>query len=164
MKTQTLIFTIFFLLIVGILAAALVGMWRGQTQVSIYQRHAITAFYLACAGAERAKVEVLDDVSLSGWCPSDNPDDWYTDLDIPGDNLRFRRYKFRVEIVKTPSGLPTDRRRIRGVGEVLDANSNILTHREITLTVEGVGDIIPPHDGKDDDFSAEVVDGTWQEI
>ena len=151
MKTQTLIFVIFFLLIVGILAAALVGMWRGQVQVSGYQRYAVTAFYLACAGVERAKVEVLNNVDLSG-CHG-----WYTDLDNPHDNFMFQ-YKFCVDI------LPGDRRKIRGIGEVLDANSNILAHREIALTVEKVADIIPPHNKEDDDFSATFVDGSWQEI
>jgi len=151
MRSQALIFAIFFLLIVGILATALVGMWRGQTQVSGYQKYATIAFYLACAGAERAKVEVLNDVDLSGWRPSDG---WYTDLDNPYDNFTFR-YGFSVNI----NG---NQREITGLGEVLDANSNILAHREITLIVEGVVD--SDGDKKDDDFSAEVADGTWHEI
>lgn len=148
MKTQTLIFAIFFLLIIGILTAALVGMWQGQIQISGYQKYAIEAFYLACAGTERAKVEVLNDVSLSGW------HGWYTDLDNPHDNFTFR-YGFSVNI----NG---NQREITGVGEVLDASSNILAHREITLIVEGVVD--SDHDGVDDDFSATIKPWSWREI
>ena len=150
MRTQTLISVVFFLLIVGILAAILTGVWQGYITISSRLRYRVVAFYLAQAGVERAKIRVLKNVNFSG------DSGWYTDLDDhPNDDVTFR-YKFLVRKIGS------NQREIKGIGEVLSANSNILARRKIVLVVEGVKDLQPPY-GEDDDFKANVVNGSWRE-
>ncbi len=154
MTSQSLIFAIFIMFIGAVISVGLMHMWEPTMMANSLQKQNLIAFYIAQAGVERAKVEVLNNVSLSG-----NSLD-FTDLDITGDNYNFY-YNFSVSI----SGTQRD---ITGRGMVYERNSDgsdgkLLAHREIAVTIDGISDTSPP-DGVDDDLSGSIVSGSWREI
>ena len=149
-RAQTLLLVLFLLVLAGVLVAGLARMWQAEISMRSLERDGLIAFYLAQAGIERAKVEVLGDVGLSGNSA------WHNDLDIMGDNYNFR-YNFNVAILGT-------QRTLIGTGEVLDTNNNLLAHREITVTIDGIDDTNSASPPQDTDYSGTVVAWSWREI
>ncbi len=150
-NAQLLITVLFLLLMVGTLAGALAALWPAEIRMRVEERQGLIAFYLAQAGIERAKIEVINDVTLFGTSA------WLNDLDLAGDSYTFR-YNFNVVIMGP-------QRRLIGRGEVLDLNNNLLAQREIEVRINGIVDVNPPGgDGIDDDGLASLVSWSWQEI
>lgn len=187
-KAQALIFAIFLLIIVGILATALLHMWESEVQIPSLQKYSLQAFYLAQAGIERAKIDILNNVNLAGGTGpnSYNSGGLYDlDPDYPAfvadpinNHLYDDGYVFRYEYTITDLSGGTDRE-IVGIGEVLefidngpdgvegtaDDNVNILGHREIEVTIDGIADTVAPFDGADDvPGDNAVVSWSWHEI
>ena len=142
------------MVIVGILGRVLADMWGVEVNARSADKFSLIAFYLAQAGIERGKVEIVYDVTLSG--PQPDSINWFLGLDKPGDNYTFQ-YKYFVN-----SGSNSDERILRGVGEVVGANGNLVAHREITITVSGIEDA--NGDGIDDNREGDLVSGSWEEI
>jgi hypothetical protein len=161
-RGQALLFVFFLLLITGILSGALADMWQAEVRARGRERNGLIAFYLAQAGIERGKIEILYDVDLSdigGWNPGPSSTDFYFDLDIdPTDKYTFC-YNFHVEV-----GASADSRIINATGEVQDANGNSLAHREISVTFNGVeeGPIID--DTVDDPDNVTQAAWSWKEL
>lgn len=147
-------------------------MWESGVQITPFQEYASQAFYLAQAGIERGKIEILNDVNNingvidpSGNWPGPTIDDWdAASLDIAGDNYTFQ-YNFSVDNFAGPQIT------ITGRGEVLNVNNVVLGHREIAVTIDDIEDLFdnanppnPPQDGIDDDNSGTVVSWSWHEI
>ncbi|MBU1044478.1 MAG: hypothetical protein KJ915_08810 [Candidatus Omnitrophica bacterium] len=150
-RGQALLFAFFLLMLLGMLTAALASLWQAEIKIRDEDKSATVAFYLAQAGVERAKIEVIYNVALSGTYG------WYNDLEIAGDNYIFR-YNFSVAI----SG---QERTLVGTGEVLDLSGNVLAHKEISVVVEGIADTVIPFDGIDDvPGDNQMIQWTWQVI
>ena len=133
-------------------------MWESGAQISSSQELSSQALYLAQAGIERAKIEVLYAYWPTGIEYTTAIND-QADLDIPGDNYQFR---YDMEITTPASG---NTRIIRATGRILDLANNEIARREIEITIDDIEDVIPPGgDGTDDDNSGTVVPWTWQEI
>ena len=146
------------LFVVGILAWGLTGMLESEIRILPLQEHSLISFYLAQAGVEQAKIEVLYGYWSAGTSqgPGTAADNyWSQNLDIAGDNYL---YEYRYTIV-TPAG---STRNITGEGRVLDINSNVLAQRQIMVTVTDITDA--DSDGEDDDESAQVLDWSWRDI
>ena len=162
MKAQILLFVMFVMAIAGVFGVLLADMWEKEQIVRSTDRDTLIAFYLAQAGVERAKVEILYAVDLVGDSAS------YSDLDDSNDNYNFY-YSFNVAISGT-------QRTLIGRGDVyerrLDSSDGThLAHRRIYVEIDGIVDNVdnvtgmPPPDGIDDDFDDNSqVTGTWQEI
>ncbi len=161
MRAQALIFAIFLLFIGAVISVGLMNLWEPTMLASSLQEKNLIAFYLAQAGVERAKIEILKNVSLSG----DSID--FSGLDESGDNYNFY-YNFSVSVSGT-------RRDIIGRGKVYIRNQDgtdgkLIAHREVAVTVDGIVDNVnnatglPPADGIDDDLSGSIVSGSWREI
>ena len=159
MKSQALILAIFIMFIGSVISVGLMHMWEPTMMANSLQKQNLIAFYLAQAGVERAKVEILKNVDFLGSS--------FPDLDIAGDN-----YNFYYECSVSRSGT---KRYITGRGFVYERNSDgsdgkLLVHREVAVTVDGISDLVnnstglPPPDGIDDDLSGSIVSGSWQEI
>ena len=172
-RNQTLVFVIFLMSIVAILAGTIAAMWHSEIKVSSTHDHGLTAFYLAQAAVEQGKIEVMYDVNnlnsaftnsgctcspLGAGCfclPDPGVNEWDdTTLDDATDNFTFR-YNL---VADSLSGTIV----IVGRGEVLDNTNNVLAHKEIQITVTGIAD--GDLDGIDDDGVASFTIGTWQEI
>ncbi|MCG2711381.1 MAG: hypothetical protein L6416_03545 [Candidatus Omnitrophica bacterium] len=151
-RGQALLFAFLLLMLLGILTAAVASLWQSEIKIRDEDKLATFAFYLAQAGVERAKIEVIYNVALSGSYG------WYNDLDIAGDNYIFR-YNFSAAIIS-----PTERALV-GTGEVLDLSGNILAHKEISVIVDGIADTVVPFDGIDDvPADNQMAQWTWQVI
>ncbi|MCD6228539.1 MAG: hypothetical protein J7K17_03605 [Candidatus Omnitrophica bacterium] len=150
MNTQALIFTVFMIALVAIIGIGLWNLWEPVLQIHSLHQENLIAFYLAQAGIERAKVEVLNNVNLSG------TSSWFTDLDPdPSDSYQLR-YRFRIQ-----SG-GADKRILRGDGQIFDTNrSQVIAFRQINVTVDGILDV--DGDGKDDDNKGGIVSDSWFE-
>lgn len=146
-------FALFILAVFGALSAGLAVMWESEIRTRASDRDGLIAFYLAQAGMERAKREILNAVGFPGNAPG-----WYADLDVAGDNYSFN---FNCSAI-IPGGFP-NRRTITARGEVLDAAGNMLAHREIEATLDGVIDGIDPGTA-DDDGLASLAAWGWREI
>lgn len=151
-KSQAMFFVLFILAVLSVLSAGLAVMWQSEMRTRASDRDGLIAFYLAQAGIERAKMEILNNVTFSGNAPG-----WYTDLDVVGDNYTFN-YNCSLTI---PPGFP-NRRTIIGRGEILDTAGNLLAHREIQVTVDGIID--GDSDGADDNGLATLQAWSWREI
>lgn len=179
---QVLIFIFFFLLTLGVLAGSLAVMWQSQVRTLSSEKEGLIALYLAQAGIERAKIEVLStngmnligagrcpDVGSSPPCPVSTDPNGYPDLDPDTTDNYFSYYYF--QIVWDPLGVP-NRILITGRGEVRDANNVVIGCREIEVKVDGIEDAdgLPtglstdPPDGTDDDGSGTIADWSWREI
>lgn len=159
-KAQALLFVLFLFLITGALLGALTVMWNAAARISGYNFYGDIAFYLAQAGVERAKVEVLDNywTACNEWLPGPGSNDWYTDMDVSGDNYT---YEYNFHIINS-SGHSSDLRHLTGQGRVRDAGGSVIAFRELGATVEDIVDT-PPRDGFDDDLSGEVKAYSWRE-
>lgn len=159
-NSQVLIVILFLLFIVGILAWGLIGVLESEIKIIPLQEHNLVAFYLAQAGIEQAKIEVLYGYWSAG--TSQGPDTaannyWSQNLDIAGDSYT---YEYRYTIV-TPAG--STQRGLTGEGRVLDVNNNVLAQRQIVVTVTGIRDSAPPA-GEDDDETGGILPWSWREI
>ncbi|MDD5729545.1 MAG: hypothetical protein PHN57_00240 [Candidatus Omnitrophica bacterium] len=135
-KGQVLIFVLFFLAIISVILGSTAVMWSSELKMRSGIRDRMIALYLAQAAVERAKVEIVRDVTLTGDKPNSGNDDlassWYQELDIAGDNYTFR-YKYNVTI----NGL---QRTIIGRGRVVDSTNKLLAEKDIVVIVSGIQD------------------------
>lgn len=158
-RAQALLFVLFLFLITSVLLGALAGMWNATTLISGYNFYGDISYYLAQAGLERAKREVLYNWTVGDhWMPGSGSGSWYTDLDVSGDNYTYQ-YKFRII---NNSGHSGDLRYLTGQGRVLDAGGSVIAFRELGATVEGIVDASPT-DNIDDDLSGEFTAYSWHE-
>lgn len=158
-KGQILIVTFFLLIIVAILTWGLLHMWESGVKHPLLREHSLRAFYLAQAGIERAKIEVLNNVNLNGCQPGPTCDNhWFIDLDDVADS---NTWNYRFEVTGAASAT---QRIITGVGQVLDKNGNEVARRVIEVTVDNIDDQLPSGlpDGIDDDSSGILL--IWGEI
>lgn len=172
MKGQALLLVFLLLLIVGIMIGALASMWQAEIKIRSSEREGLIAFYLAQAGVERAKIELVSangmsltgagrcpDVGSAPPCPASTDPQGYPDLDIAGDNYTSYYY-FQVEPYPVP-GYP-NRRVITGTGRVLDGIGDVVGYREVEVVVDNIEDTVPPI-GTDDDNSGISVAWSWRE-
>lgn len=162
-RAQALLFVLFLILILGIITAALATMWEADMRTRVKEDEGLKAFYLAQAGVERGKIEVL-----YGYWPTGTPTVYnitnQNDLDLAGDE-----YQFLYDIVITTPASGTTRT-IVGIGRVLNLSGNEIARREIQVIVDGVRDLVdngtgaPPPDGIDDDTTGNQAGWSWQEI
>jgi hypothetical protein len=148
---QALLFVIFLLALAGILAPAVAAIWGNEMRLRSLEARGLSAFYLAQAGIERAKIMVLSGY----WTAGDYNITNQNDLDVAGDN-----YQFLYDMKITNSGAAA--RTLKGTGRVLDLAGNNLAHREIQMVVDGISDTSPV-DGFDDDMTGSAVTWSWQE-
>jgi hypothetical protein len=150
-KTQVLVISLFLLFILGALSAGVAHTIQVESQIQQSWRMGMTAFYLAQAGVERAKIELLNNVNYA--TSTD-----FVDLDVAGDNYNFY-YDCTIDAIGNT-------RKVTGIGEVTDltlprANAKVLAHREIEVTLEGVSCMLPAV--KDFDDTINKVDFSWKE-
>jgi type II secretory pathway pseudopilin PulG len=162
-RGQVFIFVFLLMMIVGILAAGVAITWQAKTQVQALQRQSLIAFYLAQAGIERGKIEVLYGYWSAGTYNINNQND----LDLAGDNYQFF---YDIVIVNPMPGGGGTTRRLTATGRVLDLAGNEIACRQIQVDVSGIQDLVnngtglPPPDGIDDNLSGSIGAWTWREI
>jgi type II secretory pathway pseudopilin PulG len=164
-RGQVLLFIILVLGVIGILAGSLAVMWQSEVRSRSLARQRMIAFYLAEAGLERAKIEVLRNVDTKTCpggtgCPA-SAFPGYRELD-PDLTDNFTHYYY-FEIL---AGSNAQQRILVGRGEITDANGVVLSSKSVQVEVQGIIDNPPPAggDGVDDDGSASVVNDTWEEL
>lgn len=149
---QAMFFALFIVAVFGTLSAGLAVMWESEIRTRSSDRDSLTAFYLAQAGIERAKILVLSGY----WTPGNYNIVNQNSLDVAGDN-----YQFLYDITIANSGGTS--RTLIGTGKVLDLSGNELAHREIQMTVGGISDTLPL-DGLDDNMTGSLQAWSWREI
>ncbi len=137
MKTrrgQALIFVFFLLLLGGILASALYLMVQADLQASSWEGGGLSAFYVAQAGIEQAKIEARNGViTAPNWSSA--------------QTLGDGRYYFYIE------NIGANQRLLRSIGQRLDNSGNVIAERRIEVRVQGIG--APPES---------QVSRSWREI
>jgi len=153
---QVLIFVFFLLLIIGILAGSLAVMWQSQIKTFSSEKEGLIAFYLAQAGIERGKIEVLYGYWSAGTYNINNQNN----LDLAGDNYQFF---YDIVIVNPMPGGGGTTRRLTATGRVLDLANNEIARRQIQVDVSGIQDLVPPVN-IDDDLLGSIVAWSWREL
>lgn len=134
-NAQALIFVFLLLTIVGILVFALSMMWQSEIGVSSFERDSLTAFYLAQAGIERAKIRARHS-------PGSTP------YDSGWINMSGGRYRFFIQ------NLGGVKRRIISRGQRLDAGSNVAAEKYITVEITNIENpFVNPSDDTEVDWS-----------
>ena len=140
LKGQVLLFVLFTMLLLGILSAGLSAVWQTSIDTYTLERDNLKVFYLAQAAVERAKIDILNDVT-TGLRPGPAITNWYSDLDDGTDNFTYQ-YRYSLDLL--PAGTERtqrpNRRVITGIGELLDGNSNMIAHKEIMCYIDGLAD------------------------
>ncbi|MFH1768626.1 MAG: hypothetical protein ABH858_05665 [Candidatus Omnitrophota bacterium] len=114
-KSQALLFVFFLLLIVGILASNLAGIWQSEIESGGIEKYNLSAFYLAQAGIERAKTAAVLGTLGSGG---------------PYGGLTTGVYSFSVQ------SLGGNMRFLQSTGQAYDPNGIVAAEREVAATVD----------------------------
>ena len=133
-KAQALLFALFLLTLAGTLAGALAMLWTNEISIRSLDRESLSAFYLAQAGIEMAKIE-----ARTG---STTAPDWSSERSLAGG-----RYYFYIE------DTGANQRLLRSIGQRLSSSGNLIAERRIEVVVQGIG--APPES---------QVSGSWREI
>jgi len=109
---QALSFSIFLLALAGILASAVAGIWGNALRLRSLEIRSLSAFYLAQAGIEEAKIWARENYG------NDRTSGWTT--------LGGGRYHYVVVGAE---------RSLNSIGQVLDAPGNVISERQIAVQV-----------------------------
>lgn len=145
---QAIIFVFFILAMAAVMAQAIALLWQDELSVSAVQRRQLSAYYLALAAMERAKIDCSLDVnSIPAYGPGPASDDWFNDLDADTADNFLERYRYTV------SGA-AGQRSIEGIGQVVsnDAAGTLVAEKRVRALIENVTEGSIP-DGRDDDRS-----------
>jgi len=112
---QILILVLFFFVVAIITTAVLAAMWHVEIQMRALEKNSQSAFYLAQAGIERAKIWVRANSGI---------------IDSGDVSFGGGIYKYAVS-------LGTGERIIDATGKVLDASSAVIAVRRIQVKVTG---------------------------
>lgn len=158
-KAQTLLLVIILLFFISALMLSLNIIWQSELKTYSSEQLYLTALYLAQAGIERAKIDILYGCWKGGtcWSPGPSAQDWEESISSPNPNYIWR-FQAKIE-----SNCGNFCRNITGTGEILDTGNNVLAHREINCEIDGIKDKLPGGgDDKDDDLSG--TPSSWHEI
>lgn len=124
-RGQVLLFVILFTAVAGVLASVLAVQWQSMSATDVLVRDTDSALYLAEAGLERAKAELLLDVNLVMSSPT------YTDIDPgPGNGLTYE-YQFDISTSGTT-------KHVVSYGTVRDAAGNLRAQRCLSADLSGL--------------------------
>ena len=133
-KAQALLFALFLLTLAGTLAGALAMLWTNEISIRSLDRESLSAFYLAQAGIEMAKIEARNGLTTAPAWSSERP-------------LAGGRYYFYIE------DTGANQRLLRSIGQRLSSSGNLIAERRIEVEVRGI--LAPPES---------QVSGSWREI
>lgn len=159
-KAQTLLLVVFLLFFIGALVLSINILWQSESNVSSARQAYLTALYLAQAGMERAKIEILRGCWSGGdcWVPGPASTDWETNISSGNPNYTWR-FQAKIE-----SNCGNSCRNLTAIGEVLDANSSVIAQRKIYCQIDGIRDNQPGGgDGIDDDLTGSLAAYSWHE-
>ena len=121
-------------MLVGILAGGLAVMWQADIRISSLEKDSLTAFYLAQAGIERAKIEARNGVvTAPGWSSA--------------QALGSGRYYYYIE------NMGSNQRILRSIGQSLDKTGNPAAERRLETKAQNISN--PPES---------QIAWSWQEI
>jgi len=115
---QALSFSIFLLALAGMLASAVAGIWGNALRLRSLETRSLSAFYLAQAGIERAKIEAKSGAVTGGWSSA--------------QTLGGGRYSYYIE------DIGSNQRVLRSIGQCLDSSGNIAAERRVEVRVQNI--------------------------
>lgn len=167
MRGQVLIFVIFLLVLTGVLTFGLHLLWQTHSMTMALERDNLISFYLAQAAVERGKIATLYGFWTAGSYTrpvagdaTEDPDNdaCYNDLDLAASPDHRLKYNFTVQ------NTGADQRVIRGRGYVMNAADQVISSRQINITVSGIADTVAPLNQEDSNSGDnQCVAQSWQE-
>jgi len=118
-KSQALLLILILLVFIGLLLSIASFLLKTHSEIWFIQEKGTIAFYLACAGLERAKIEAKNGVLTAPL--------WSGPYFLEGG-----RYYFYIE------SIGANRRLLRAIGQTLDNSGRVIAEREVEVRVQNV--------------------------